>query len=595
MRTFIWRPSTTQRYTRRTVLVRSGKLTVVTLVVGGFADLLAACRGEEEPAAPGTTPAASPTPGAPGTTPAAAATPTETGGVVRGGTLNYGTLGDVDYGSLDMTTTTGTNDLEVGRSLNEPYIWLLPDGTFAPGLAESWEVSDDGLEYTFKLREDVVFHDGTPLDAEAAKYNFDRMTNRETNPNGLSYSYLGAGQSYEGCDVVDKYTFRIRLNRPNAIFLFRMRRKYISPQSPTAIEKYGSEYFRNPVGCGPFKFVEWEEGDHVTYEANPDYHWGPPQIFTNIGRPYLDRLVYRIFKDASTKATALEAGEVDYAAGLEPADIVRFQDLSDIEVVIREKMGQSVQLNLNTEKPPTNDPAVREAIATAIDRDGLVQSVLFGLVEPAYHVFTKNMWSYDPSLEALYQYDPQKSESVLDQAGWTRGGDGIRQKDGVPLKLLYLAGQADLPVAQYVQAELRKVGIDVEIQTLQGAGLLEATLRGEHNISGGRTHWIQEDPDVLRNWAHSSLIDVRQNYIRARNPELDQLLEQGIAFVGDPHSPEREEVYRRAQRIIMENYYVVPLYYNRSFEARRTYVHAENIGYDPYGTYHEWVEVWIEK
>ncbi len=562
----IWRPSKDRTHTRRQFIAVAGKTVLATVVVGSLADLVAACQSEARRVEEGGPAAGKP--------------------VVRGGTLRYATLGDVDYGSLDMTTTTGTNDLEIGRSMNDPYIWLLPDGTFAPGLAESWEVSRDGLEYTFRLRRDVVFHDGTPLDAEVAKYNFDRMTDRKTNPSGLSYSYLGAGQNYEGCYLLDKYTFKIRLNRPNPIFLYRMRRKYVSPQSPRAIEKYGSDYYRNPVGCGPFKFVEWVQGDHVTVEAFPEYKWGPPQIYKNTGWPYLDRVVYRIFKDPSTKAAALEAGEVDYAAGLDPADIARFQGMKDIIVVIRDKMGQSVQLQLNVEKPPTSELAVRQAISISIDRQALAKSVLYDLVEPAYHIFTKNLWSYDPSLESLNRYDPRRAELILEQAGWRRGPDGIREKDGTRLKLLYLAGQPDLPIAQFVQAELRKVGMEVEIRTLQGAGLLEATLRGEHNITGGRTHWIQEDPDVLRNWAHSSLINVRQNYIRARNPELDRLLEQGISLPGDPHSPEREMIYRQAQKIIMENYYVVPLYYNRSFEAHRAYVHAENIGYDPYGTYH---------
>ena len=599
-----WRPSRTREFTRREILFIGGKATAVTLVVGSFASLVAACGGDDDDdddgdgaaaaTATNTTAAGEPTAT---TAPAATDTPEpDDGEAMAGGELLYGTRGDVDFGSLDMTTTTGTNDLEIGRSLNEPYVWLLPDNTFAPGLAESWEISDDALQYTFKLREDVTFHDGTPVNAEAVKFNFDRMTDRETNPSGLSYSYLGAGGAgFDSTDAIDEYTFRINLTKPNAIFLFRMRRKYMAPQSPSAVEEFGDEYFRNPVGAGPFKFVEWEEGDHVTFERNEDYTWGTPALFTNTGPAHLDRLTHRIFEDLSTKATALEAGELDYAMRLNPEDIIRFEDMSDITVSIREKNGQSSNLGLNVDRFPTDDLAVRQAMGWAIDREALVESIFFGLHAPAFHLFTPTMFSYDASLEDLFGYDPDRAEQILEDAGWVRNGNDIRQKDGESLELLYILSQEALPVGQFIQAELLKIGMNVELQVLAGAGLSEATLAGEHNISGGVGHWIQEDPDVVRNWLHSSLIDVRQNPIRARDTELDALLDSGIAFEGEPHDPDREAIYKDIQRIVMERAYIIPLHYPKTFEAYRSNVMVAGIGFDPYGTYHEWLDVSMEQ
>lgn len=609
-------PAAVRRYTRRQLLVRGG------LAAAGVASgsLLVACGGDDDDEATATTasdagPTATTAPdggptatsASPGTEPTATtagepptpAPPTATTppaeAVKRGGTLNYGSLGDLGFGSLDMTTTTGTYDLEAGRSLNDAYIWLMPDGTFVPGLCEAWEVGADGLSYTFTLRDDVTFHDGTPLDAEAARYNFERMTNRETNPSGLSYSYLGAGVSYEGTEVLDPYTFRINLNAPNAIFLFRMRRKYISPQSPAAIEQYGAEYFRNPVGCGPFTFVDWVEGDHLTLAANPDYSWAPPQIFQNTGSPYLDEVVFRFYADLSTKSLALEAGEVDYAARLFEEDMLRFDESDDFGILIRNQRGQASDLAMNTERFPTDDINVRRAIGWAIDREALVEAVFFGLLEPATHFFTADMWSYDPSLNELFGYDPEQAMAMLEEGGWT--GDEVRSKDGQPLHLVWLLSQETLPVGQFVQAELAKVGIEVELQVLAGAGLTEAVLKGEHNISGGVGGWVQEDPDVVRNWVHSSLIDVRQNPVRVRDPELDALVDSGIAFAGDPHSPEREEIYQQIQAEIMENAYIIPLYYRRGFEAYQPYIRFNQLSFtdwDPYGSYHEWLDVWLD-
>jgi peptide/nickel transport system substrate-binding protein len=589
-----------ERYSRRQLLRRAAVLGVSMPVVGS---LLLACGDDDDVTEPDTDPVDEPDDDDDGTPepdddddePEDDDTADAPEGERYGGVLRYGTLGNVDFGSLDMTTTTGTFDLEIGRALNDAYVHMIEGEEFVPGLAESWEISDDALEYTFKLREDIVFHDGTQLDAEAAKYNFDRMTNRETNPGGISYSYLGAGATYGGCDVIDDYTFRLTMTEPNAIFMFRMRRRYVAPQSPTAIEEHGEEYFRNPVGVGPFKLLRWEEDSEVVLEAFEDYNWGPPEIFENTGRPYLDQVVHRIFRDLSTKATALEAGELDLAARLLPEDIIRLQDDPDIEVVIRDQTGQATFLSCNIDRYPTSEVEVREAIAWAIDREALTESIFFGLEVPAYHVFTPDMWSYDASLEDLFGFDPDRSIQVLEDAGWEVGNDGIREREGERLELLYILDELTLPVGQFIQAQLLDVGIGVQLETLAGAGLLEAQLAGQHHITGGMGGWIQEDPDVLRNWIHSSLIGVRQNYTLVNDPELDQLLEDGLKFVGDIRSPEREALYQQAQAMILEPYYVVPLYYRHSFEAHWPYVNVDSIGYDPYGTYHDWNDVWIDE
>jgi peptide/nickel transport system substrate-binding protein len=207
------------------------------------------------------------------------------------------------------------------------------------------------------------------------------------------------------------------------------------------------------------------------------------------------------------------------------------------------------------------------------------------------------MWSYDASLETLMGYDPDKAVQILEADGWMLDGD-VRVKDGQELRLLWLLSQQSAPVGQFVQAELAKIGIAVELQILAGAGLTEAVLKGDHHIAGGTGGWVQEDPDVVRNWLHSSLIDVRQNGVRVRDPELDALLDRGIAFPGDPRDPEREKIYKEIQKIILERAIVVPIYYRRGFEAYRPELKFEQFGFvdfDPYGSYHEWLDVWLDE
>jgi len=184
-----------------------------------------------------------------------------------------------------------------------------------PGLAASWTISEDGKVYTFNLRKDVKFHDGTPFNAEAVKFNIDRMLDPKTKSQKAAF-LLGP---YESSEVVDEFTFRLRLKQPYASLLDGMSMSYVAMASPTAIKSRGDQYELYQVGTGPFRFKEYIPKDHVTLVPNPDYKWGP-SFFKHTGAPYLQEVIWKFLPEPATRAPALQAGDVDVAMNLAPTD-----------------------------------------------------------------------------------------------------------------------------------------------------------------------------------------------------------------------------------------------------------------------------------
>jgi peptide/nickel transport system substrate-binding protein len=441
---------------------------------------------------------------------------------------------------------------ELGIPLTSVYDTLVyqnpATGEFVPGLAERWEVSDDGRVYTFFLRHDVSFHDGTPFNAEAVRVNLERIANPDTASQKAVFM-LGP---YERAEVLDEYTVQIHLNRPHAPLLDALSQVYLGMASPAALAQWGTDYQFHQVGTGPFKFVEYVPNDHLTLARNPDYAWGPA-VFENKGPAYLDQIEFRFFVDAATRAPALETGEVHVIGEVPPRDAARLDARDDFVLHAVPIPGQPSQFFLNTGRPPLDDRRVRQALLYATDRQAIVQT-LFGETSPAAYgplsVATRN---YDPAVRDLYPYDVNQAATLLDEAGWRDSDkDGVRDKDGRPLQLtMALGGWGFNPdMAQLLQAQWAEVGVELRAEVLPYPALLEAGQSGSQHLVG--FNLSGRDPNLLWGFYHSQ---GGFNFAHVADEALDGWLDAAAANSG----PERDALYAQIQHAIVEQALVLPV------------------------------------
>jgi peptide/nickel transport system substrate-binding protein len=444
---------------------------------------------------------------------------------------------------------------ELGIPLTSVYdtlVWQDLSGEFVPGLAQSWEISDDGLTYTFHLRDDVVFHDGTPFDAQAVKFNLDRIADPATKSQKAVFM-LGP---YESTEIVDDYTVKVHLKEPYAPFLDSASQVYLGTASPTAIEKWGADYQLHQVGTGPFIMKEYIPNDHLTLVRNPGYNWAPP-IFNHQGPAYLEEIEFRFFVEPATRALALEGGEADVMGEIPPHDAERLADNPAFTLLPVAIPGQSLQFFLNTEKAPTDDLRVRQAINYATDKEAIVKAIFKEYSPVAHGPLNAFTIGYDESVEGMYGVDPAKAERLLEEAGWVDSdGDGNREKDGQLLKLeAYLMSWGYVPeVAQLLQAQLKAVGIEMESQVVAYPAALEAAREGKHNLIPFSLS--SSDPDILRTFFHSDNADSGFNWSKVRDPRLDELLENGARTLD---LGRRRELYAEAQQLIMAEALLLPI------------------------------------
>ena len=444
--------------------------------------------------------------------PAAGETSPKTGGV-----LDYALVDEPT--ALDPNLSSLRSDQIVFFSIYDCLVALDPETQeFVPWLATSWETSEDGLSYTFHLREDVKFHDGTPFNAEAVKFNFDRVHN----PDLTSHATAPFG-SYGSSEVLDEYTVKVNLVEPIAAFLDYVSFSY-RMVSPAAVEKWGdADFGRHPVGTGPYKFVEWVANDHIALEKNPDYNWAP-KIALHQGPAYLDQVNFRQIPESGTRIALLENGEIQVAVTVPAVEAQRLQEDPNFKLIVGYVPGVPFHFALNITKPPTDELAVRQAMNYGVDREAIVKTIYgayqtLGANTAAYNVLTPNTFGYDATA-ALYDYNPEKAKQLLDEAGWVdTDGDGIREKDGQPLHVI-LGTWETQSVADVVQAQLREIGFDIEVRVSPALTVNEQQQQGVSN--GSPLPAARSDPDVLRTFMHSSNIG-GFNFYFVNDPELDSL------------------------------------------------------------------------
>jgi peptide/nickel transport system substrate-binding protein len=429
--------------------------------------------------------------------------------------------------------------------------------------AKSWEISEDGVTYTFKLREDIKFHNGEPLTAHDYKWTYERALDPETAA-VQSAGFLGA---IEKMEVPDDYTFVVTIKEPSAVFLGNMAMtSYLQPLEQGYVEEQGDAYGRNPIGMGPWKFEEWITGESITLVRNEEFAWGE-SWFENQGPPYLEKLVYKYLPEEATMLAALEAGQVDIAQL--PAHAVQtFEDNPDFEVASNLQMGMGRWFMPNLQKEVWQDKNVRLAIAHALDRQFFIETSMEGRAVPAYSILSPPMLGYYEKMEELApKYDLEKSQQLLEEAGWTdEDGDGIREKDGKKLEILLLTRTEELQMrdAEIAQSLLQEIGVAVKIESFERALHTEKCRAGEHDLSIGQYWWSSGDPDVLSFFFHSSQTPGGLNTFHLVDEKVDELLEKGQVTLDEE---ERWGYYHELQELIVTEGYAFPVYISKEYSA----------------------------
>lgn len=383
-----------------------------------------------------------------------------------GGELTYGNERIVSD-TLNQHRSNDTLSRMVARHVLDNLVAVNPaDGSIHPWLAESWEISEDGLTYTFTLRQDVTFHDGTPFNAEAVKRNFDESMDPEQSP-GFAYTAMGS-TSYVGTEVTDEFTVQVTFSQPFAAFLLYLSDGGTGIDSPTALDAGGEDYgITSLVGSGPYKFVEWVQTDRIVLEKNPDYNWASP-VFGVTGPTPLDRLIFREVPESSVRAQAVIQGEIEMARIVEPS-VPELEGQPGVSIIATPKAGSTRMFLMNLAKAPTDDINVRRAINMAIDKEALLQLPGWaGYGRPAIAPMPSNMVP-GGDLSSLEQYDipydVDGANALLDENGWVLNGD-IREKDGVQLVLDMVTTTIDVDNGQIepIDGFLNDIGARLNIR-----------------------------------------------------------------------------------------------------------------------------------
>lgn len=473
----------------------------------------------------------------------------------KGGTLTYALRDEPDR--LDPNLSGLRPSQIVFFQIFDPLIVRdKRDKKFKPWLATSWSVSADGRVYTFKLRPGVKFHDGTPFDAAAVKFNFDR-----THTPALASRCGGCAVGfYDRAVVVDPLTVRIHLKRPWAPLLDAAS-LYYRMVSPAGVKQSGDQDFgRRPVGTGPFKFVEWVPNDHITLERFDGYNWAPP-ILKHNGAAYVDRVIFRMLPEDSTRVAALENGEAQVIDNAPAQDFERLTKDARFTALVGLVPGVPFDFALNVTKSPTNELAVRQALSLGIDREGIVKTVFgpfqrVGAFQPAYGLLTPYTYAFDKGAD-LYAYDPAKAKALLDGAGWKPGPDGIRQKGGK--RLVVPLGSWEHGIPEVMQAQLKAIGVELKLFIATGTAIQTVNENQRKAVTLlSPLPAPRSDPDIISALLHSRNVGGGGfNFSFVKDPELDRLLD---AQAGEVNETKRAQILSRVQRLVMRKAYMLAVY-----------------------------------
>jgi peptide/nickel transport system substrate-binding protein len=491
-----------------------------------------------------------------------------------GGTLVFGR--GADSVGLDPAVVTDGESFRVTRNIYESLLEYRRENTeIVAGLAERWEASPDLLRWRFALRRNVKFHDGTPFNAEAVVFNFERwMFENHPQHKGVFEYWKSMFGGFPGfvtsVQAVDDATVEFALDKPMAPFLANLAMPMFGIASPTAVKKYGDDYFKNPVGTGPFRFREWRKDDRIVLERNAEY-WGEKAL--------LDRVIFRSIVDNSARLLELQAGGIDLMEFLNPDDIPTVKSDGNLQLLLRPSMNVGY-LWWNVEKEPFGKVDVRRAIAHAVNKRAIVEKLFGGVGVPAKNMLPPSLWGYNDGV-VDYEYAPAKAREYLAKAGLP---NGFKTKLwAMPNPRPYMPQPTK--IAEAIQADLKAVGIEAEIVTMDWATYLAKTREGEQEMY--MLGWTGDngDPDNFLYWFFGQK-ETRSRYMNGKAAELTT--KARTVFEQD----ERARLYREAQVVLKGDAANIPIAHTTPPLAAKKTVK----GYVPHATGGERLDVvWIEK
>jgi peptide/nickel transport system substrate-binding protein len=408
-------------------------------------------------------------------------------------------------------------------------------------LAESWDVTQNGLVITFHLRKGVQWHDGKPFTAADVLYTYQVTTNPKT-----PTAYAGDFLKIKKAEALDDYTFRVTYDKPFAPALISWASAILPRHLLAGKDITKSPLARHPIGTGPYKFKEWVAGQKIVLVSNENYFEG---------RPYIDGRVTRIIPDTATMFLELRAQNIGMM-GLTPLQYTRQTDNNLFKENFNKYRYLSfayTYLGYNLKNSLFKDKRVRQAISYAVNKDEIISGVLLGLGKPATGPYKHGTWAYNDKVK-IYNYNPAKARELLKQAGLTdTNNDGVLEKDGKPFEFEILTNQGNetrQKCAEIIQRQLKEVGISVKIRIVEWSAFVTDFIN-KRRFDAVILGWtIPLDPDAYDVWHSSKTSPEELNFVSYKNPEADEMLEKGRSTF---NQAERKKYYDRFQEILVED------------------------------------------
>ncbi|SDZ90011.1 ABC transporter substrate-binding protein [Rubrimonas cliftonensis] len=431
---------------------------------------------------------------------------------------------EVDSNNYDPHRTTARGAAEVLFMLGDTLVALDTDmQTITPGLAESWEVSEDGKVYTFRLKEGVKFCDGRDMTADDVVYSIQRWIDPETK----SPVAWRAGDVAE-VKALDPLTVEYRLEAPVSELLYQLTQAFAIIIDRNQVEALGADFGVTGMnGTGPFCWGEWTPRDKMVITRHEGYSWGPP-VYENQGPAHMAQITWQIVPEENTRTVSVITGQSEVTQYVPHIAVSRLRQTPGVLIQKSDLAFWTYFIGFKTDKTVVSDPVVRQAMNLAVDQAAMAEDLYFGEVEPAYSYVSQEALDWNADLDdRLLKFDPDRANAMLDEAGWTRGADGVREKDGVRLEpLIYVfAGSGWSKISEAVQAYLREIGVNLVVQPFDATVAWGKLATQEFDMFGMSYPYVSSG-DALNLYFRSENMPT-PNRMNWNDPETDRLLDAG--------------------------------------------------------------------